>query len=325
MPILVSTIAAVRRFNRFYTRRIGVLRASLLGSGFSITEVRVLREIRELGDPDASVIAEALDLDAGYLSRMLQRFVRARLVSRTAGRDRRRSHLRLTAAGRTTIARLERMADAEIHDLLRPLSPGARTELLGALATVERLLAAQRPEATPVVLRSPRPGDLGWLVHRHGVLYAGEYGWDVRFEGLVAEVVASFAKANDPRRERCWIAEQAGRIQGCVMLVQHPTRPDTAKLRILLVEPSARGLGLGRRLVAECTRFATRAGYRAITLWTNSVLSAARHLYEEAGYRLVEESAHTLFGRGLTGQTWELTLRPEKGSGRKGHGARNGT
>jgi DNA-binding MarR family transcriptional regulator/N-acetylglutamate synthase-like GNAT family acetyltransferase len=311
MPTPTSAIAAVRRFNRFYTRRIGILRASLLGSGFSITEVRVLREIREQDDPSATTIAAVLDLDTGYLSRMLQRFVRARLVTRTPGRDRRRSRLRLTAAGRRTIARLERLADAEIHDLLRPLSAGARTELLGALASVERLLDAEQSSAAPLTLRHPLPGDLGWVVHRHGELYASEYGWDPRFEGLVAEVVAAFAKSHDPRRERCWIAEQAGRFQGCVMLVQHPTRKATAKLRLLLVEPSARGQGLGRRLVTECTRFAKKAGYRAITLWTNSVLDAARHLYEEAGYRLVEESPHALFGKGLVGQTWELELRGE--------------
>jgi DNA-binding MarR family transcriptional regulator/N-acetylglutamate synthase-like GNAT family acetyltransferase len=316
MPIPASTIAAVRRFNRFYTRRIGVLRASLLGSGFSITEVRVLREIREQGDPLATTLAEALGLDAGYLSRMLQRFVRARLVTRTPGSDRRRSHLRLTAAGRRTIARLDRLADAEIHDLLRPLTAGARTELLAALATVERLLDGAQQATAPIVLRPPRPGDLGWLVHRHGVLYASEYGWDLRFEGLVAEVVASFAKSHDPRRERCWIAEQAGQIQGSVMLVQHPTRPDTAKLRLLLVEPGARGLGLGRRLIRECGRFAARAGYRTISLWTNSVLDAARHLYEEAGYRLKEEAPHALFGRGLVGQTWEVGVRKAGEKGR---------
>lgn len=308
MPIRPAAIAAVRRFNRFYTRRIGVLRASLLESGFSITEVRVLREIREQGEPDASAIAAALDLDAGYLSRMLQRFVRARLLVRTPGADRRRSHLHLTPAGRSTMARLERLADAEIHALLAPLTPGQRSELLGALATVERLLDPRPADTAPVVLRDPQPGDLGWLVHRHGALYASEYGWDLRFEGLVAEVVASFAKQHDPKRERCWIAEQSGRIQGCVMLVRHPTRKHTAKLRILLVEPSARGLGLGRRLVAECTRFARQAGYRRITLWTNSVLDAARHLYEEAGYQLVEESPHAQFGRDLVGQTWELDL-----------------
>ncbi|HWA16665.1 MAG TPA: bifunctional helix-turn-helix transcriptional regulator/GNAT family N-acetyltransferase [Gemmatimonadales bacterium] len=304
MPVSSAAIAAVRRFNRFYTRRIGVLRATLLESGFSITEVRVLREIRELRRPDASTIAQSLDLDPGYLSRMLQRFVRARLVLRTPGNDRRRSHLHLTPAGRSIIARLDRLADAEIQGLLAPLSPGQRSELLGALATVERLLDPSAPPTAPLILRDPRPGDLGWLVHRHGVLYASEYGWDQRFEGLVAEVVASFAKQHDPKRERCWIADQAGRIQGCVMLVRHPTRQDTARLRILLVEPSARGLGLGRRLVAECIRFAKRAGYRTITLWTNSVLRAARHLYEEAGFELVEERPHAEFGRGLIGQTW---------------------
>lgn len=311
VPPSRSAVAAIRRFNRFYTRRIGVLRASLLGSGFSITEVRVLREIRELGTPGATEIATALDLDAGYLSRMLQRFARARLITRTTGSDRRRSLLALTASGRATMEQLERLADTEVNDLIAPLSRADRQELLDALGTIERLLADRGTGARPgpLRLRHPRPGDLGWLVHRHGVLYASEYGWDMRFEGLVAEVVAAFAADHDPRRERCWIAEQDGQNLGCVMLVQHPKRKDTAKLRVLLVEPSARGLGLGRRLVAECTAFARKAGYRRITLWTNSVLHAARHLYEAAGYHLVEESPHSLFGKGLVGQTWELDLR----------------
>jgi DNA-binding MarR family transcriptional regulator/GNAT superfamily N-acetyltransferase len=311
MAVSRPDIAAVRRFNRFYTRRIGVLRSTLLGSGFSITEVRVLREIGERGNPLAGAVAAALDLDSGYLSRMLQRFTRARLITRTAGKDRRRSHLTLTAQGRATMARLERLADAETEELLSPLEGAARKELLSALATVERLLSDEpAPPTGRVKLRDPKPGDLGWLVHRHGALYASEYGWDARFEGLVAGVVADFARQHDPRRERCWIAEQEGRIQGCVMLVRQPDRKDVARLRVLLVEPSARGLGLGRRLVGECTRFAREAGYRRITLWTNSVLRAARRLYVAEGYRLVEESPHTLFGQGLVGQTWELDLKP---------------
>lgn len=313
MPVLRAAVASVRHFNRFYTRRIGVLRSSLLGSGFSITEVRVLREIRESGGADATAIAGALGLDAGYLSRMLQRFERARLVTRTTGTDRRRHLIALTTAGRNTMDRLERMADAEITELLRPLTDAQRSELLAAFGTIERLLAdgAERPRRRgPVRLRDPRPGELGWLVHRHGVLYASEYGWDERFEGLVAQVVADFGRQHDRKRERCWIAEQEGRFLGCVMLVQHPDRRDTAKLRVLLVEPDARGLGLGRRLIAECTRFARRAGYRRITLWTNSVLDAARHLYLEAGYRMTDERPHALFGRGLVGQTWNLDLRP---------------
>lgn len=315
MPVSRSAIATVRRFNRFCTRRIGLLRSSLLGSGFSITEVRVLREIRERTDPSASDIAAALGLDAGYLSRMLARFERTRLVTRTRGDDRRTSHLLLTAAGRSTMDRLERMADSEIRDLLQPLSPTQQRELLGAIDTIERLLSDAvdtPPRRGPVVLRHPRAGDLGWLVHRHGVLYAGEYGWDTRFEGLVAGVVADFARQHDAKRERCWIAEQDGRFIGCVMLVQHPDQRDTAKLRVLLVEPDARGLGLGRRLVSECTRFARAAGYRQITLWTNSVLHAARRLYEEAGYHLVDEAPHSHFGNRLIGQTWTLDLASSK-------------
>lgn len=311
MPVPRSAIAAVRRFNRFYTRRIGVLRASLLGSGFSITEVRVLREIREQPEAGASAIGTTLGLDGGYLSRMLTRFERARLVTRSPGRDRRSTRLALTAAGRSTMDRLERLADREIDELLQPLSRDQRQELLTALGSIERLLADAvdpAPRRGDVILRHPRPGDLGWLVHRHGVLYASEYGWDTRFEGLVAGVVADFARQHDATRERCWIAEQDGRFVGCVMLVQHPGQRDTAKLRVLLVEPNARGLGLGRRLINECTRFARGAGYRRITLWTNTVLRAARRLYEEAGYRLVEENPHSQFGRGLMGQTWTLDL-----------------
>jgi DNA-binding MarR family transcriptional regulator/GNAT superfamily N-acetyltransferase len=311
MPVPRRAVAAVRRFNRFYTRRIGVLRASLLGSGFSITEVRVLREIREQGAAGATAIGTALGLDAGYLSRMLTRFEHSRLVTRTPGKDRRSALLTLTSAGRSTMERLERLADGEITELLQPLSRDQRRELLTALGTIERLLSDAvdpTPKRGEVILRDPRPGDLGWLVHRHGVLYASEYGWDARFEGLVAGVVADFARQHDAKRERCWIAEQDGRFVGCVMLVRHPERRDTARLRVLLVEPEARGLGLGRRLIGECTRFARRAGYRRITLWTNTVLHAARRLYEEAGYRLVEEGPHAQFGRGLVGQTWTLDL-----------------
>lgn len=323
-------VADVRRFNRLYTRRIGALDASHLGSDFSLAEARVLYELAHAADaadggPTATGIGRALGLDAGYLSRMLRGFERRGLVERTrSSRDARRSHLRLTAAGRTAFAGLDERAGRDVAAMLGALAERDQERLLGAMHTVERVLAgASTPVApdpvapdpvapdpvTPAFrLRAPGPGDLGWVVARHGVLYAREHGWDTRFEALVARIVADFVDQHDPARERCWIAERDGANVASVFLVRHPERANVARLRLLLVEPSARGLGLGQRLVDECTRFARAAGYHTITLWTNSVLVAARRLYEAAGYRLVDEAPHHSFGHALVGQTWELTL-----------------
>jgi DNA-binding MarR family transcriptional regulator/GNAT superfamily N-acetyltransferase len=305
-------VAAVRRFNRRYTRVIGVLNEGLLASEFSLTEVRVLYELAHSDAPTASELGAALGIDAGYMSRILGGFARRRLLARDPSpEDGRRSHLRLTRQGREVFARLDALASDEIRALLAPLPDPAQRRLLGAMREVERLLggdaaATPEPRAAPIVIRPPAPGDLGWVVHRHGALYAHEYGWDERFEALVARIVAEFGERHDPRRERCWIAEHEGEIAGSVFLVRKSKT--VAKLRLLLVEPSARGLGVGTRLVDECVRFARQAGYRTVTLWTNSVLHAARRIYEAAGFRLVHEEPHESFGHQLVGQTWELEL-----------------
>ena len=302
-----QTIEAVRGFNRFYTRKIGVLQEGHLDSPFSLTEVRVLYELAHRERLTAAELAQDLGLDPGYLSRMLSSFERRGLIEKKpSAQDARRSLLSLTAEGRATFAPLDVKARENIERLLGELAPAARGRLISSMQSIERLLGAANDNGEPYVLRNHRPGDMGWVVHRHGVLYAQEYGWDERFEALVARIVADFIQHEDPERERCWIAEKDGEILGSVFLVKKSKT--VAKLRLLLVEPSARGLGLGSRLVQECERFARQAGYKKIMLWTNNVLHAARRIYERAGYRLVREEPHDMFGEGLIGQTWELTL-----------------
>jgi DNA-binding MarR family transcriptional regulator/GNAT superfamily N-acetyltransferase len=306
-------IDAIRRFNRFYTSRIGVLNQRLLDSPFSLAEVRLLYELASRDSSIPTELGKALQIDAGYLSRLLRGLERRGLIARLSSpTDRRQHRLRLTPKGRRAFATLDAKANRQVEAWLSDLPVPNQGRLVEALETVQQQLDPDSHQAASkrgiIVLRQPQVGELGWVVHRHGVLYAREYGWDQRFEAIVARIVADFIERFDPARERCWIAERDGEILGSVFLVKHPDRPDTAKLRLLLVEPVARGLGIGRRLVAECTRFATQAGYQRITLWTNSVLHAARHLYEEAGYRLVHEEPHQLFGEGLVGQTWELEL-----------------
>jgi DNA-binding MarR family transcriptional regulator/N-acetylglutamate synthase-like GNAT family acetyltransferase len=305
-------VAAVRRFNRFYTKQIGLLHEHLLRSAFSLTEVRVLYELAHRRRPTATEIRAELGLDAGYLSRLVRGFEKRGLVRRARSPADRREHLlTLTPRGRGAFAPLEARSDAEIGALLRRSSPADQQALLRAIATIERLLGGARERPASYVLRSHRPGDIGWVVHRHGVLYAQEYGWDERFEALVAEIVARFVKRFDPRAEHCWIAEREGEIVGSVFLVRRSRT--VAQLRLLLVEPSARGLGIGRRLVDECLRFAQRAGYKKIVLWTNDVLHAARHIYEATGFRLVHHYRHQSFGRQLVGQTWEKMLTTSMG------------
>jgi DNA-binding MarR family transcriptional regulator len=300
-------IGAVRRFNRFYTQRIGVLQDGLLSSPFSLTEVRVLYELAHRQQPTASELGKDLGLDAGYLSRILGGFERRGLIERRLSRtDGRRNLLSLTGAGRQAFAPLDERSRSEIGAMLRPLPAPGQRRLIAAMGTIERLLGAPPEPAAPYLLRPHRPGDLGWIVHRHGVLYAEEYGLDERFEALVAKVAAEFVQSFDPRRERLWIAERDGAIVGSVLLVKESD--EVGKLRLLLVEPEARGLGIGARLVEECERFARQAGYRKITLWTNSILHAARHIYEKAGYRLIAEEPHHSFGQDLVGETWELDL-----------------
>lgn len=302
-----QTVQLVRRFNRFYTGKIGVLRQRYLRGPFSLTEARVLYELAHRQNSAASELGEELGLDAGYLSRILRGFQKQGLMRTTPSEiDRRRRVLCLTVQGRRAFARIDADARREIGAMLEDLAPAAQDRLVRSMKTIESVLGRERATRGSILLRQHRPGDMGWVVHRHGALYREEYGWDERFEALVAEIVAEFVKNHDPKRERCWIAEEDREIVGSVFLVRHSE--STAKLRLLLVEPRARGSGLGSRLVDECVQFARDAGYRKVTLWTNSVLHAARSLYEKAGFRLVKEEAHELFGEGLIGQTWELVL-----------------
>ena len=306
-PAIAAPVSVVRRFNRFYTRQIGVLREGHLDSPFSLTEVRVLYELAHRDGPTSAEVARDLGLDAGYLSRIVRSFERRELIEKTRSeRDARQAHLRLTDTGRTAFADLDARADGEIATLVRTVAPDDWRRLTDAMRTIERVLAPKQEAARSYVIRTHQPGDIGWVVYRHGVLYAREYGWDERFEALVAQIVAEFVHNFDARRERCWIAEQDGERVGSVFLVK---KTDTvAKLRLLLVEPKARGLGIGHRLVDECIRFARRAQYRRMTLWTNSILHAARRIYETAGFTLVSEEPHAMFGENLIGQTWELEL-----------------
>jgi len=300
-------IAAVRRFTRFYTRHIGVLREGLHASPFSLTEARVLYELANRAAPTAADLARDLGLDPGYLSRILRGFAQRGLLVRARSQDdARQSHLSLTPAGREAFAPLDRGSHEEVAAMLGPLSEGAQARLIEAMSTVAQLLGQRPRDATPYLLRPHQEGDMGWVVSRHGVLYAQEYRWNMEFEALVAEIVAAFIKNFDARRERCWIAEIDGAPVGSVFLVKQSD--DVAKLRLLLVEPQARGLGIGARLLAECIRFARLCGYRTLTLWTNDVLVAARRIYQAAGFRLVAEEKHHSFGHDLVGQNWELDL-----------------
>jgi DNA-binding MarR family transcriptional regulator/GNAT superfamily N-acetyltransferase len=300
-------VGDVRHFNRFWTRQIGVLREEYLESPFSLTEVRVLYELAHGEETTASELGEELGLDAGYLSRILRGFEKHGLIHRRPSEaDGRRRLLRLTDRGREAFAPLDARSRSEIGAMLGGMSITGQERLVGAMRTIERLLGARPEPVVPYLLRPHQPGDMGWVVHRHGVLYAREYGWDERFEALVAEIVAKFIQQYDPRLERCWIAERDGEIVGCVFLVGESE--EIAKLRLLLVEPEARGLGIGSRLVEECIRFARQAGYLKITLWTNDVLNSARRIYEGMGFRLVHEKPHHSFGHDLVGQTWELML-----------------
>jgi DNA-binding MarR family transcriptional regulator/N-acetylglutamate synthase-like GNAT family acetyltransferase len=301
-------IQALRRFNRFYTRRIGILEEGVLQSPFSLTEVRVLYELAHREQPTAGAVADDLGLDPGYLSRILTGFQRRGLIrKRPSGADGRQNLLELTKQGRKAFAPLDARAGEQSGALLCSLAEDQQQRLIAATQTIERLLGGRSETDVPYLLRPHQPGDMGWVVHRHGVLYSQEYGYDERFEALVAEIVAQFIQNFDPKRERCWIAERDGEIVGSVFLVKKSAK--IAKLRLLLVEPSARGLGIGRRLVEECIQFARRTGYGKVVLWTNEGLHAARHIYETVGFQLVHEEPHDLFGDGLVGQIWELKLK----------------
>jgi DNA-binding MarR family transcriptional regulator/GNAT superfamily N-acetyltransferase len=305
-PGLGARVDAVRGFNRFYTQKIGVLEEGLLSSPFSLAEARVLYELARSTSPSASALCRGLGLDAGYLSRILRRLEQRRLVARAASADdRRQSALALTKAGSAAFAALDRASRRSIGAMLAPLAEGEQERVVGAMRGIERLLGAA-PASAPYLLRPHRIGDLGWIVERHGAVYAAEYGWDASFEALVAEIAAEFIRRYDASRERCWIAERDGERVGSVLLVRQSQ--STAKLRLLLVEPGARGLGIGARLVAECIAFARAARYRKITLWTQSILAPARRIYQAAGFRLMREEPHHSFGHDLVGEYWALKL-----------------
>lgn len=298
-------IDAVRAFNRFYTREIGALREGLLDSEFTLAQARVLYELGQ-SSTTATALAANLGLDEGYLSRILRRFEQRGMLSRrAASADRRERTIALTASGRAAFRRIDARSRSEVGGMLQRLPAATQARLVAAMRSVQQVLQASA-EAPAVSLRTHRAGDWGFIVQQHGVLYAREYGWNERFEGLVAGIVAEIARDFDPLRERCWIAEIGGERVGSVCLVRKSA--SVAKLRLLLLDPAARGHGVGRRLVGECTAFARAAGYRKIVLWTQSNLGAARHLYVAEGYRLVSRQAHDEFGKKLTAENWELDL-----------------
>ncbi len=325
-PQTQSQIAAIRRFNRFYTRAIGILDEGFLHTSLTLPEARVLYEIAQRRQITPSEIAATLRLDLGYISRILRSFSRRRLITRKSSpSDGRQSLLSLTRSGEKIFDELCQRSSEQVHEMISTFSSDQRKRLIDAMDTIESLLGESRTQLSrPWILRSHRPGDMGWVVERHGALYAQEYGWNNDFEALVARITADFIGHFDHNREQCWIADRDGERLGCVLLVKDKESPassnpgplhestrwdeKTARLRLLLVEPSARGLGLGRALVQQCTAFARHAGYRRILLWTNSVLDAARNIYEREGYYLIGEKPHHSFGKNLVGQTWQLDL-----------------
>jgi DNA-binding MarR family transcriptional regulator/GNAT superfamily N-acetyltransferase len=321
MSISAEQVARVRAFNRDYTRRIGVLAGGLLDSPYSLTEVRVMYEIAHRNGITAGELADELDLDRGYLSRLLKGFETKRLLARQASQeDGRRQHLRLTPAGRQVFEPLERRSQEQVKAMLADMDEDRRGAVLKAMEVIQGALGGTPGQERPpdavgvrtargaaVVLRAHRPGDMGWVVQRHGEVYFREYGWTEEFEALVAEITVEFVRKLDPARERCWIADHDGQRVGCIFLVAKDAT--TAKLRLLLVEPEARGLGVGRTLVSECVKFAGEAGYQKIVLWTQENLNAARHLYTQAGFRVTAREPHHSFGHDLVAETWELELR----------------
>src|SRR5687767_7773380 len=301
-------VEAIRAFNRFYTRETGLLQRGLLESPYSLTEVRVLYELAHEKNLTATDLTNSLGIDPGYLSRLLRRFEKNEIVGRKPSPgDGRSNILRLTARGRAIFADLNARQSTAIAKMLEPIPRESQQDLVASMRTIMDLLGAGEPSAgRKLTLRTHRPGDMGWVMFTHGVIYAREYDWDERFEALVGEIVVNFIRSFDPDRERCWIAELGDERVESIFLVKDT--PTVAKLRLLLVTPAARGKGVGKRLVDECIAFAREAKYEKLTLWTNSVLDAARHIYETNGFRLVREEEHTSFGQDLTGQYWELDL-----------------
>jgi DNA-binding MarR family transcriptional regulator/N-acetylglutamate synthase-like GNAT family acetyltransferase len=302
-----DTIADVRAFNRFYTRWVGALERHHLGTSFSLAEARVLYELAHRPGMIARDIIEQLGLDAGYLSRMLKRFEADGLIQRQAAADARAAALHPTAVGLALFGELDRKAAERIGDAIAGLDDQECAQLTAAMGLITRLTSKRkRSNGAEVILREPRSGDYGWAIERHGVIYKTQFGWGTRFEGLVAELFGRFATSHDPARERCWIAELDGERVGCVFVVQR--EPRVAQLRCLLVEPKARGKGVGAKLVNECISFAQSAGYERMMLWTNKGLNSARKIYESVGFQLIEEQTHEDFGVPLVGQNWEMTL-----------------
>lgn len=306
-PGLKNEIGAMRAFNRFYTRKIGVL-DGMASSPFSLAEARVLYELAHCPQCTATAIRKELGLDAGYMSRILRSFERKKLVTRErSNADERQRFLSLTAKGRKAFAPLNERSNRDVAKMLETLSSTERQEVVSAVQTLRRLLEGEVEPRTAYLLRQHEPGDLGWIVYRQAILYAEEYGWDGTYEALAAEIVAQFIKNFDPKRERAWVAERDGKRVGAVFVAKESD--EVAKLRLLHVEAEARGLGIGKRLVEECIRFARQAGYQKMTLWTQSILHAARHIYKQAGFQVVREQKHHSFGKDLTAETWEINLK----------------
>lgn len=306
---LAADAAAFRRFNSIYTRFIDTLNEGLLHTEYSLTEARVLQELATRSSPRAREIAAALEMDAAYLSRILTRFEKAGLLERrVSAEDSRTADLKLTTEGRAACRTLNARSEKQARSILGGLEPVARAQLVGAMRTIEDIVLRREPANEPLALRTHRAGDMGLVVQREGAGYTQEYGWDETFEALVAKIVGDFLLSFDPARERCWIAEIDGRHAGHIFLVRDPEQADTAKLRLLYVDPEARGHGVGKVLVDACLRFARESGYRRITLWTQSILVAAHRIYQKSGFRLVREEPHHSFGKDLVGQTWELEL-----------------
>lgn len=305
--ILKDHISAVRHFNRFFTRQIGVLREGLLHSPYSLTEARIIFELANRSNLTASDLCNELGLDAGYLSRILNKLERQNLIEKTRSDDDGRQRLiSLTTAGQNAFSLLDKRSNDEVSEMLSELSEGDQIRLIDAMHTIEAILDHGFKYAEPFYLRHHEPGDMGWIIHQHGLLYHQEYGWDESFEALVAQICADFINNYNSQKERCWIAEMQGEQVGSIFCVK--ASEDVAKLRLLLVAPKARGLGLGTRLVKECIRFARRSGYKKLTLWTNDVLVEARKIYEKNGFKLVGEEPHHSFGHDLIGQNWDLIL-----------------
>ncbi len=306
-PVIDKQLSAIRTFNRFYTRKIGVL-DGMASSPFSLAEARVLYELAHREYPTATDIRNELGLDAGYMSRIVRDFERRRLVRREQSKtDERQRFLLLTAKGRKAFAPLDERSNRYVGAMLEELSIKERQRLVEAVQTMRRLLGDKAEPKTPYLLRLHQPGDMGWIVYRQAILYAEEYGWDETYEALAAQIVAQFIKNYNPKFDRAWVAEREGERVGAVFVVKQSD--EIAKLRLLHVEPAARGLGIGKRLVQECVRFARQAGYEKMTLWTQSILHAARHIYKETGFKIVSEERHHSFGKDLTAETWELDLR----------------